>query len=62
MNTIKDLLEQLGMGSLHNLSALCDKGCVCEDCMMKHSNNGCGYGNPTGLDDWNECCECEDNE
>jgi len=30
--------------------------------MKEHIKNGCSYGQPSGPDDFNECCDCEDEE
>ena len=38
----------------------CTHDCICWECMKKHHNNGCSYGQPDGPDDIIKDCDCEE--
>ena len=47
----KKLDQDIGCG-------LWEIGCVCNECIDIHQKLECSFGQPCGLDDWEETCDC----
>ncbi len=41
---------------------LCELGCRCDNCMKRHSAQGCSYGMASGYDDYVTECDCDEEE